>query len=51
MRPVARINERYIVDKNGRKKAVMLDIAYYRTLLQHLEDLEDAEELRSSGRL
>ncbi|MDO8587500.1 MAG: hypothetical protein Q7T82_10725 [Armatimonadota bacterium] len=42
--------ERYVVDKRGRKTAVMLDIPTYRALLEHLEDLEDALELDEAVR-
>jgi len=50
---MAKVKEKYLVDKNGRKTAVLLDIASYRALVEHLEDLEDALELdeavRSAG--
>jgi hypothetical protein len=42
--------ERYVVDKRGRKTAVMLDIPTYKALLEHLEDLEDALELDEAVR-
>lgn len=37
--------QKYLVDDRGRKTAVVLDIATYQALLDHLEDLEDALEL------
>lgn len=37
--------EKYVVDEHGKKTAVVLDIAAYEALIEHLEDLEDALEL------
>ncbi len=34
------LNERYIVDADGNRVGVVLDIAAYRTLLEELEELE-----------
>ncbi len=34
-------NERYITDANGKRTAVILDIATFEQLLDELEDLED----------
>jgi hypothetical protein len=36
---------KYLVDKRGRKKAVLLDIKEYSRLLDRLEELEDALDL------
>ena len=36
----------FLVDDNGNKKAVVLDMALWRELLQMLEDLEDAAEIQ-----
>lgn len=36
----------YLVDANGKKKAVVVDFAVWEELLKLLEDLEDAEEIR-----
>ena len=43
-------SEKYLVDKTGRKTAVMLDVASYRALLEYVEDLEDALELDQAVR-
>jgi hypothetical protein len=43
-------NEKYIVDRSGRKTAVMLDVAAYRALMEYVEDLEDALELDEAVR-
>ena len=42
--------KQYVVDEKGKRKAVMLDIASYHALLEHLEDLEDALELDEAVR-
>ena len=34
------IHERFVVDKNGKRTAVLLDIEEYQKLLQGLEDLD-----------
>ena len=41
---------KYVVDEHGKKTAVVLDVAAYEALLQHLEDLEDALELDEATR-
>jgi len=44
--------EHYVVDKNGRRTAVLLDIEAYRRLLNELEDLESLyayDRAKSSG--
>ncbi len=38
--------ERYLVDKKGRPKAVVLGMAQYRKMLKVIEDLEDALDLK-----
>ena len=43
-------SERYLVDRTGRKTAVMLDVATYRALMEYVEDLEDALELDEAVR-
>jgi heme oxygenase len=40
-----KMKEKYVIDEKGKKTAVVLDIASYKTLLEHVEDLEDALEL------
>ena len=34
------INERFVVDKDGKRTAVLLDIEEYQKLLQRVEELE-----------
>ena len=41
---------KYLVDKRGRKKAVLLDIKEYSRLLDRLEELEDALDLDEAVR-
>jgi len=41
---------KYIVDKNGRKKAVLLDMKEYSRLLARVEELEDALDLDTAVR-
>jgi hypothetical protein len=36
---------KYLVDKKGKKRAILLDIKEYQRLLQRLEALEDALDL------
>lgn len=38
--------EQFLVDKEGYPKGVVLSMEEYRHLLRHLEDLEDALDLR-----
>jgi len=40
-----KIKEKYVIDEKGKKTAVVLDLASYNALLEHIEDLEDALEL------
>ncbi len=41
---------KYLIDKNGRKKAVLLNIAEYSRLLRRVEELEDALDLDKARR-
>jgi len=41
---------KFVVDKRGRKKAIVLDIKDYRRLLARLEELEDALDLDEAVR-
>ena len=43
-------SEKYLIDRSGRKTAVMLDVATYRALMEYVEDLEDALELDEAVR-
>jgi len=36
----------FVVDANGKKKAVVVDYAVWKELLTLLEDLEDAEDIK-----
>ena len=38
--------ETYIVDKRGKKKAVIIDMKEYQKLLERLEDLEDIKYVK-----
>ena len=40
------VPERFLVDKNGRPKAVVLGMAQYRKMLMAIDDLEDALDLK-----
>ncbi len=42
---MAAIGARYLVDAQGRKTAVVINIKEYERLMRRLEDLEDALEL------
>ena len=43
---MATLNERYLVDADGNRVGVVLDIETYQQMLERLEDLEDAEWAR-----
>ncbi len=42
--------EKYVVNERGIKTAVVLDIAAYKAMIEHLENLEDALELDEAVR-
>ncbi len=42
------MQRRYLVNEKGRKTGVVLSLAEYKKLLERLEDLEDALELREA---
>jgi PHD/YefM family antitoxin component YafN of YafNO toxin-antitoxin module len=42
-------SEEFIVDANGRKKAVILDVEFYREMLENLEDLRLLAERRDEA--
>lgn len=44
------INAKYVVDKSGKKQAILMDIKEYSRLLKRLEELEDALELDKAVR-
>jgi PHD/YefM family antitoxin component YafN of YafNO toxin-antitoxin module len=41
---------KYLVDKKGRKKAVLMDMNEYSRLLARMEELEDALDLDAAAR-
>ncbi len=41
---------KYLIDKNGRKKAVLLDMKEYSRLLARMEELEDTLDLDTATR-
>lgn len=47
---MATTDAEYVVDKRGRKKAVLLNIKEYSRLLSRLEELEDALDLDNAVR-
>ena len=42
------IQAEYLVDRKGHRKSVVLPIRYFERLLDHLEDLEDAVDLKKA---
>ncbi|MEK7448455.1 MAG: hypothetical protein AAB019_03120 [Planctomycetota bacterium] len=46
-----KIIERFITDRNGVKKAVVLTVLEYRKLLQLIEDMEDAIDLARAAKI
>ncbi len=44
------INAKYLIDKSGKKQAILMDIKEYYRLLKRLEELEDALELDNAVR-
>lgn len=38
----------YLVDEKGKKKAVVVDINEFRQLIEHLEEMKDALELKKA---
>lgn len=42
------IKTEYVIDEKGHKKSIVLSIEDYIKLWEHLEDLEDALELKKS---
>ena len=43
-----KLKEKFIVDEKGEKREVILSISDYKMLLQRLEDIEDALELKKA---
>ncbi|MCD6290166.1 MAG: hypothetical protein J7M34_06640 [Anaerolineae bacterium] len=46
MMPIDDLQVEFVVNAEGKKKAVILDYELWKELLTLLEDLEDAEEIR-----
>ena len=44
------IHERYVVTPSGKTQAVVLDLREFKNLMERLEDLEDALELKKAVR-
>lgn len=38
----------YVVDESGRKKAVILDLDEFNRLIEHIEEIEDALDLKKA---
>ena len=45
---MVQLNPQYVIDNDGERKAVLLNISERQQLLQRLEDLEDALELEEA---
>jgi len=41
---------KYLIDEKGNKKAVVLDIKEYKSIMELIEDLEDANDLLRAER-
>lgn len=39
------LNEKYIVDENGKRKSVVLDIKEFKKIMQVVEDLDDLRHI------
>lgn len=46
----AKIQEQFVVDKQGKAKAVIVRLSEYQKLLKQVEDLEDALDLKRAKR-
>ena len=51
MNILATTGANYLIDKKGRKKAVLLDMKEYSRLLARMEELEDALDLDTATRI
>ena len=43
------IQTEYVIDKKGHKKSVLMSVRDYLKLVDYLEDLEDAVDLKKAG--
>ncbi|MBI5212345.1 MAG: hypothetical protein HY957_03105 [Nitrospirae bacterium] len=44
------LKPKYLVNEKGRKKAVVLDVKEYETIMELIDDLEDANDLLKAER-
>ena len=44
------LKPKFVTDDNGKKTSVILNMKEYKTLLEYLEDLEDANDLLKAER-
>ncbi len=47
---IEKTKPKYLIDEKGNKKAVVLDIKEYKSIMELIEDLEDANELLRAER-
>jgi PHD/YefM family antitoxin component YafN of YafNO toxin-antitoxin module len=47
---VEKTKPKYLIDEKGNKKAVVLDIKEYKSIMELIEDLEDANDLLRAER-
>lgn len=47
---MATTSAKYLIDKKGRKKAVLLDVKEYSRLLARVEELEDTLDIDTAAR-
>lgn len=47
---VEKTKPKYLIDEKGKKKAVVLDIKEYKSIMELIEDLEDANDLLRAER-
>jgi PHD/YefM family antitoxin component YafN of YafNO toxin-antitoxin module len=47
---VGKAKPKYLIDEKGNKKAVVLDIKEYKSIMELIEDLEDANDLLRAER-
>lgn len=41
---------KYLIDEKGNKKAVVIDIKKYKSIIEYVEDLEDSNDLLKAER-
>ncbi len=45
IKTLAKFNPRYVLDKKGKKIAVVIDFHEYQSFIEFIEDMEDARDL------